>query len=204
MYRRRFIRRRRVFRKKRTFRRRFRRSLRTGAYTKRLFKLRRVVTINSAANEPTWQQFNDNPSLSQDWTAVSELFQMYRVNGLKLTWIPTFNASVLGTQANSIIVPLYYLHDTNMTITTIPSENQVLQYENLKIRNLTRMHSVYYKMARRINATAPGTLSTDGYSSVQNPQITQQIAILIPNLSSVGNSLGRFVITAYVSAKVRR
>lgn len=204
MFRRRFIRRRRVFRKKRNFRRRFRRTARTGAYTKRFFKLRRVVTIVTTANQPFWFQFNDNPSLSQDWVPVSELFQMYRVNGIKLTWIPTFNTNELGTQQNGILVPIYYLHDTNMSVTGIPSENEVLQYENLKIRNISKMHSVYYKMARRINATAPGTLSTDGYSSVQNPQVTQQIAMLIPNFSNTGNSIGRFVITAYISAKVRR
>lgn len=204
MFRKRFFRRKRIFPKKRTFRRRFRRTLRTGAYTKRLFKLRRVVNINTLGSEPNWTQFNDNPSLSQDWAPVSELFQLYRVNGIKLTWIPTFNVNQIGNQQTSIIVPMYYVHDTNMTITQIPSENTMLQYENLKIRNLAKMHTVYYKMARRINATAPGTLSTDGYSSVQSPQVTQQISLLVPNLSTVANTLGRMVVTAYVSAKVRK
>jgi hypothetical protein len=203
MFRRRFVRRRRVFRRKRNFRRPFRRTNRTGAYTKRFFKLRRVVNIVTTANQPFWFQFNDNPSQSQDWQPAADLFQMYRCNGIKLTWIPSFNTNELPP-ANQIIVPIYYVHDTNMTITQIPSENEILQYENLKYKSMARMHSVYYKMVRRINATAPGSLSIDGYSSVQSPQITQQIAMLIPNFSNAGLAAGRFVITQYLTFKVRK
>lgn len=196
--RRRFRRRRLRIKRKRVFKR-F-----TGAYSRRFFKLRRVVTVTHTANQPTFLQFNDNPSLSQDWVPVAELFQMYRVNGIKLTFVPAYTVNQQATAGSPINAPLYYVHDTNMTITAIPSENDMLQYENLKVKNILRMHSIYFKMARRINPTATTTLSTDGYSSVSNPQISQQIVALIPNISSNNLPIGRVVVTAYVSAKVRK
>ena len=62
-----------------------------GSMAKRFFKLRRVVGVTHTANQPIYLSFNDNPSLSQDWVSISALFQMYRVNGLKLTFIPAQN-----------------------------------------------------------------------------------------------------------------
>jgi len=205
VFRRRFKRRRPVRRFRRTFRRRFRarRANGMGPYAKRFFKLRRVVPIISVANGNKFDTFNDNPSLYQDWVPVSELFQMYRVNGIKLTWVPAFNVNQL-VNSNTTFSPQYLFHDSNISVTAAPSENDVMQYENLKIRPLNRMHSTYFKFSRRINATAPGTLSTDGYSSVQSPQVTQQICSLIPTVSTTAIPLGRFVCTMYISCKVRR
>lgn len=202
-----FKRRRPVRRFRRTFRRRFRgrRTNGMGAYAKRFFKLRRVIPVVSPGNINKFDSFNDNPSLYQDWVPVSDLFQMYRVNGIKLTWIPTFNTNALATTVGQF-TPMYMFHDTTNQISSPPSEDTVLQFENLRIRSISRMHSTYFKFSRRLNAAAPGTISPDGYNTVSAPQATQQICTLIPATtgSSTSVPLGRFVCTMYLSAKVRR
>ena len=197
---------RRRFKRKATgFRRRFRRVKRgLGSTAKRFFKLRRIVTVTMPAAQPLWLQFNDNPSLSQDWVQVSDLFQMYRVNGIKLQFIPGATVRELGSNT-TLFVPMYIVHDTNYMINSIPSENEMLQYEGMKIRPMNRMWSHYQKMARRINPTATTSLSTDGYSTVTNPQVTQQLSMLIPAIQSASAyTIGRIVVTAYVTAKIRR
>ena len=115
---------------RRPVRRRVRRGM--GAMAKRFFKLRRVVTITQTANQPVYHSFNDNPSLSQDWVSVSALFQMYRVNGLKLTFIPTSNTREFASASTPQFTPIYIVHDTNNTITSIPTEDKMLQYEGLR------------------------------------------------------------------------
>lgn len=201
-FRRRFAPKRRTFKRKRNFRRRFARRRGMGANAKRFFKLRQVLSIAVPSGQAYTIAITDNPSLSQDWVPVSDLFQLYRTNGIKLTYIPTTTNNPLNTAAG--YSPVYLIHDTNNTITTPITENEILQYENLRVQQVNRMWSRFWRMKRRINPTASTSISTNGYSSVTQPQITQNIRIFIPSMGTIANpTVGRLIVTYYVTAVSR-
>lgn len=113
-------------------------------------------------------QLNSLPN----YTEFTNLFDMYRINGVKVTFMPRGNSAEVGT--NQGIVKLFSAIDYDDN-TTPASLSEILQYETLKTTNSTRDHKRYIKpkLARVLyqagasNAYGAGT----GWIDCSNPQV---------------------------------
>jgi len=75
-----------------------------------LKRLSNLSGIGSNSSGIIWQMFTNNPSSFSDWSAISPLYQEYRVLGMKLTWIPNANnwgntTALAETQGLMILIP---------------------------------------------------------------------------------------------------
>lgn len=202
---------RRMFRKKkRNYRRRFmkrKRPIGSSPGAIRFFKLRRVYDLQLPAGGNNLNSYIDNnPNTAQDWSNVAGLFEMYRVAGIKLTFVPAANVNNVPVPLpvnNTRFRPVYIALDTNDQLPTV-NINNIIQYENLKIRNTYSMWSVYYKMKRRLPFAGTAAMSTSGYTSCQSPIATQGIIALFEGQQSqVVTDLGKMIVTMYICARNR-
>lgn len=201
--------RKRLYRRKRRFNRRYTRKRPVGSSPGaiRFFKLRRAYDILLPAGGQNLNSYIDNnPNQAQDWANVAGLFEMYRVAGIKLTFVPSGNVNSIPVNVpvnNSRFRPVYLALDTNDQLPSV-TVNSIVQYENLKIKNTFSMWSVYYKMKRRLPFSTTAAMSTSGYTSCQAPVATQGIIALFEGQQSQSQTdLGKMIVTMYVCARNR-
>lgn len=183
-------------------RHRARRSARKlGNDNKRFFKLKLVSTITSSGTGVITGGVVDDPSSAQDWASIVGLFDMYRVNAIKLKWIPDFNTNESGS-STAAFKPLYIVHDIDEFNNPLTSVNVAIQYENCKYKNMLRPWTYYRKMARTI---ADGTQTHDnkGYGDCDNVQPNQGIFWYGSGFSS-SVDYGTLLVTYYITAKGRK
>lgn len=197
------------YRKRRRFRRRrlrrYRRKKRVFSERVKIFKLRRVYdAVVLAAGASLNATVTDDPSNSQDWANIVGLFDMYRVAAIKVHFVPNANTREAPSVAGQFgFRPVYCAHDTDL-INVPLSVNNIIQYENMKVKNSFTPWVYYRKMARRITTTNQTTLDGRGYLSTTTPASTQQLLFLFENFNGPANYyFGRFVITHYVCARNR-
>ena len=201
--------RKRVVRRKKRFVRRHTRKRPVGSSPGaiRFFKLRRAYDVLLPSGGSNLNSYIDNnPNTAQDWANVAGLFEMYRVAGIKITFVPSGNVNPIPVNTpvnNSRFRPCYLVLDTNDQLPTV-TVNNIVQYENLKIRNTYSMWSVYYKMKRRLPFATTAAMSTSGYTSCQSPVATQGIIALFEGQQSTNQTdLGKMIVTMYVCARNR-
>lgn len=176
--------RRRVYRRRRIYRRpRVKRPLRLSKRPK-FFKLREYQTVSSTVGSETTIVIYDNPNTAVNWTDFTDLFDSFRVCAVKLRWIPNMNVSELSLTQTAFQSPVFIAYDKNSFISTVPSKEQLIQYENLKIKRVLGNWSVYYRMQRNIplntSLTTSYGVSTRGYQPTNAPTASQTIMMRIP------------------------
>jgi hypothetical protein len=175
-------------------------------------KLRELVQLVGQPNATFAQFITDNPSTARDWSSVAALFDSYRCCAIKLKYIPDFTQQSISDSLNAVDatstfynVPIYIFHDTNSVLNTTPSETgDVIEYENVKIKRLTRMFTYYRKMRRNIPIntllTTQVSISTRGYNLTTSPVATQTVCIYMPQYSGAASTrtvFGNLIITRY-------
>lgn len=188
-------------RKSKMVRRRRRRSIRKQTNDgKRFFKLKLVSTVTSDGTGLVKAGVLDEPSAAQDWTNVAALFDQYRVNAIKLKFIPESNLGIIGSTSYA---PLYIVHDPDEFVNPLTTVNSAIQYENCKFKNMYRPWTYYRKMAKTIAQTGAQTTDLKGYHDCDNPQPNQGIYWIgtgFPN----SLALGTLLVTYYITAKGRK
>lgn len=191
------------YRRKKRYTRKYTRAGR-GSKGVRFFKLRQVtnlvtsvggaVSFFNSANPS--DAFNNGGTDYEDWTNVYNLFDSFRVRAIKLKFIPSLPNDTSGTTAFS---PLYVGGDpdssTIMPVTTIL---EAVQYENMKVKNMFRPWSYYFKLPK------PGATPTLGWCDVASP--TQQLGMIWAYGTGfdISTGYGTMISTIYLQARDRR
>jgi hypothetical protein len=80
-------------RRGRIVKRRIQRPIGSGFLSERFFKLRSFLQVNeNAASASAIITIHDNPKFAVDFDSVAKLFDYYRVNSIKLKFIPAWTA----------------------------------------------------------------------------------------------------------------
>jgi hypothetical protein len=198
----------------RIYKRRIPRPIKGSGYSgKRFFKLKEVQTLAKIPSAVSTFHFTDNPNTAQDWNSFTSLFDSYRCCAIKLHYIPNSNVqnldSILSTNpyTNS---PLYIVHDMNQVITTALATNDIIQYENRRVKSLLRYWTYYAKMRRNVpintSLTTQVNIGTRGYQPTNNPSATQTVLIGCDSFGSSTTSVqfGTIIITYYCIGKEAR
>lgn len=167
---------------------------------KRFFKLKQMVSMTASGLGVVDSGVNDDPQNAQDWANVAALFDMYRVNAIKVKFIPSGNTAEVGVTPP--FQPLYAVYDPDSASQPLTAINDAIQYENCKFKNMYRPWTLYHKMNRTLG-TLPTVRDNKGYSDIDNPQPTQGIwwyGINFPANVIVGTLL----VTYYITAKGRK
>lgn len=173
-----------------------------GNDNKRFFKLKLVSRVSSDAGGIISAGVTDMPSSAQDWASIVGLFDMYRVNAVKLKFIPDSNTAFTDA-AQSVWRPLYIVHDMDEYVSPLTSVNVAIQYENCKYKNMLRPWTYYKKMARTISAAGSQTHDLKGYGDCDNPQPNQGIFWYGTGFTA-SVDYGTLLVTYYLTAKGRK
>jgi hypothetical protein len=113
---------------------------------------------------------DDNLADVGDFQSLATLFEWYRVNAIKVLYIPA-NISDTSTHFRAG----YIIHDTNsQAAPPTTSVEALIKYENCKVVNMQRKWKYYRKLYRRINGP---NFDNRGYINVANPEATQIILV---------------------------
>lgn len=196
--RRRFVRRRPIRRRFVLRRKRVPRSYRNNGI--RFFKF----TYNADVVNTTTTQIQDlvpsGGAAGGQFTAACALFNEYRVNGIKIRYVPRFN--VAPTNVTQSYAPILLFHDWNLSGTH--TRDQMQNFEATKYMDPFRTWT-YFRKARRIfSARSVATAlqnTTSGWLTTNTPTATQRI---LYNAQNNGvNPVGTFIITLYVGFRQR-
>lgn len=186
VYRRRAPRRKRAY-KKRMYRKRVPRSITNKVFSfKRQFE---AAGISLAAGAAISQVYSPSLGNLPSYTDFTNLFDMYRICGLKISLIPNINMqNVAGNPRFNIFSVIDY-NDLN-TLTVAQAE----QYQNCKRTVNTRTHSRYFKPRIAINQTdVSATAFTASYKtpwiSTQNTNIAHGFMKIISDVNPTASTL---------------
>lgn len=162
------------------------------------------VFSNTLAFQPTVVTVEDNPTESFEFAQLAPLYQMYRVNAIKIHYNPSYTVNQTSTSIDAYNRPVYCVHDTNDTLVPGINVNTLFGFQRLAIFNTLQPFSYYTRMKRRLNMSSVSVGSTDGYISTTSPIATQKIIMFIPGINLSALSYGIFTVSYYCSFKVRR
>jgi hypothetical protein len=148
--------------------------------------------------------YPDNPNSSVDWSNVQNLFQCYKVNAMKIRFVPTVTADKAFDY-----VPGYVSHDINRTTFSSITPENMMVYENCKFVNMARVWQNYRKMNINVPSDAAVKLTTRAYISTASPTATQIFMVyvkypLCTGWSFAGKTVGYIMTTWYVTAYGRQ
>jgi hypothetical protein len=185
----------------------------SGYSGKRFFKLREILRLQQTPKSQTAALIYDNPSTANDWASFASLFDSYRCCAVKLRYTPYMNVQDLNDSIASnanVQVPLYVYHDMNTIVTTTPSYDDVIQYENLRVKRSLSTWTYYTKMRRNIpintSLSTQVSIGSRGYIPCNTPVSAQTVVIYFPSFGS-GNSnvnTSHLLITYYCIGKEAR
>lgn len=171
---------------------------------KAFFKIRTTDTATSSVAGVIDQSININdPSAAQDFSNVATLYDSYKVNFIKVQWIPLYDFTASSTVVNNYGI---FLHDFDSTASTIGSNAIAIQYENAKFFDMKRRFTYFVRYVPRITGSEAGTNSTiyqGGYMDLADGINVGKIFLYAENLTA-SSSYGRLIITWYITAKNRR
>lgn len=222
------LRRRRYLRKKRIFRK----LSRPGN-----IKLCKIHSTFTASNQPgPWKlDFFDGDvvqvKMFRQWTSI---YDKFKLKGIRIEWFPGALPTITSPTTQPLWGPCGYCHDTNTglkggdgatvypyeaAINNVENFNDLFTYENARIRDAGRRHSVYFKIKTQLPQFYAGSgedafhpewyplpdikgwlptrmfVNPPGDDNVRHP-ITQTIRALFPQ-----DAYGVFKVTYYVMFK---
>lgn len=202
------IRRRRVFR-----RRRIHRPIGAGDLGKRFMKLTNVVTANTTTTVFVNYYFDNEPSVSADWSPLTALFDYYKVNAMSVTFIPhfdtTFNLQTTTPSVTAQFNPVYMFADDNHPSPSgVPPLSVITGYENMRVKSANRK-CVYYRKYRNrtiaIDNQNVDVIDLRGYRRTSDPQASAYINFFFASAPNPSTSFqfGTFIIRYYCTFKNR-
>lgn len=103
-----------------------------------------------------------------DWASIKSLYDSFRLCALKLEWLPVANTNYASGGQTAGPSPLYYpsiyrvfdVDNPGVTGVTIPSVDEMEEYEKCKMKNPYRPFKWYFKCPKySVNPGVGGTLS---------------------------------------------
>ena len=85
----------------------------SGFMAKRFFKLKQFLELSQTGTNAIVTTVHDNPANAVDLSGVRDLFDCYRVNAIKLKFIPAWTAQTLQTATSVRFRAAYIFHDIN-------------------------------------------------------------------------------------------
>ncbi len=149
-------------------------------------------------------KFTDMPNA----TEFSNLFDLYKINLIKITFVPTATSADANPNATQIFMP-NLMSVLDYTDAAAPSGiNELMQYPNCRRTKLTRQHTRIFKP--RVLQDVVGQGATTGYNSKPWPYVSFGIDVTgygikwgldqVFNVASGGIGVDRYV-TYYFSCK---
>lgn len=170
----------------------------SGMNGKRFFKLKHQEQMVSSGTGIYSGYFNNSPTTYLDFSHVAELFDVYKVAALKVKFVP----SRPNDESTTVTYrPIYIAGDPD-TSAAFTSVDQPIQYENMKVYDLSRPWKYYYKIPTRTQVTGSTILLKGGYIDTQYTTPSASIRMWAEGLS-LSENYGTFIVTAYVVAKQR-
>lgn len=188
------------YRKRRMIKSYLRRKSKKGNLT--VTKLRQVynAAFDSAGSIDFYPHVLD-PTGLEDWASYQAIYDSFRVYAVKIKFIPSLPND---TSINTAFRPIYYTFDVDST-SPPNSVSDVIQYENLKVKNLYRPHSVYYRVPRYTSGgQGSAAVLAGGFFDVNTtPPQNGVIGCYAENID-ISQNYGTFVVTFYIGFKNRR
>lgn len=167
----------------------------------RFFKLRQVVTLASSAGViDSTTSFNNDPSLAQDWGALTTLFDSYKVSAMKIKYQPVAPNDEYATRINN---PLYVVADCDTPTNPITSANVAIQYENCKMMDSVKPWSYYYKYPKQTSSANNLVILAGGYRDIAVTTASAGIFVWGNGLTTAV-TYGIVIVTYYIACKNRR
>lgn len=170
------------------------------------YKLRGFYTVSSTGGGAINNGFRitqpdafDSANALQDWTSLSNLYDEFRVTGIKLTWIPSFPND---TSATTAYRPLYVIMDTD-SVGLSPTDNQCLQYDNCQIKDMSKKFTVYYRIPKLIN-NAGSNVSEPGWMDTASPTATGSIYLARQASLTASAAYGTVILEYYILCRIRK
>jgi len=163
-------------------------------------KLRNLVTITANVGGVIAGYWNDNPSACYDWSSLASLFDLYRVESIKVKFIPQLPND---TSSTSGFFPLMVAFDQDSPATTPASKQELLEYENCKVKNMYMPWSIKYNVPRVAGTTTDVYTDKDGFIDIGG--VTAFSALRFYGDSfDVSQDYGDIIVELVVSFKNRR
>lgn len=185
-----------------------------------LRKLRVVHDITTVGGEATGfislsnilYSLNATNVANADYTACSTLYDSVRPCGVKISWIPESNTSIVATSGASYS-QIYTATDYNDTLFTAPlftnTRANLIEYNNMKYKNVLRPQKWYFKLKKQPQnlSLLPATSGTPatygdvlmepqsklGYFSVKNMQgVDPSGAVTAKDIQAIWPNAGIF------------
>lgn len=177
-----------------------------------------VATPISTTYALGWSYWNYTFPLSalQGYTEFTNLFGKYRINAVKLTFMPFFSGNDYAQAANSTVYAenprVHYIVDTSGTSASqVDTEAEMLEFANVRtVRNPTKSFSIYIRNPCVHLGTASGVTIVGGapkakqWIDTANYNIVHHgcsIGMVIPGGASTGAWKFQVVIKYYMQFK---
>lgn len=184
----------------------------TGTYARGLipkygsFKLRGVLDLSSSgagiinnAYRITQPDSIDGAGTAlTDWTSLSNLYDEFRVSGIKIQFVPKLpndTSSAVSYQ------PIYCFMDTDSAALS-PTVAACVGYDNCKVYNLYRPFKRYMKVPKLIN-TAASTVGYPGWMDTASPAATGGFYLHAESLTN-STDYGQIILTYYIKTHNRK
>lgn len=172
-------------------------------------KLRLLYNVsNTLANQVDTAFKVADVATAQDWSNYSEIYDTFRVCGMKLKFIPYANTVSFSETASSPFLSFnaaFVAWDPDSTTTaTMNTQDEIIQYENCKIKNVLRPFT-YYVKCPKITSDGTSYMFNGGYCDVNTASsLPGLIGMVCFNNYSQSEPIGQGIVTFYVSFKNRR
>lgn len=169
VYRRRRTYRRKTYGRKRNYRRRFRRTYRTNRRGQKIYMFTRhldygELVVNAATGAA--QGYNFSLSDLPNYTEFTNLYDQYKINAVKICFIPQQTMSNSLSTANSAQAYVRFFSAIDYDDTTVTGPDDLRQYQNCKYTPIYRRHKRFiykpkivdsssYTLSPWISTTAP-------------------------------------------------
>ena len=98
---------------------------------------------------------------------IKQLFDSYRVESVKITWIPYFNVNAPANLATGTMPPFYILFDPDDSGLAAQDKNAFITHKTFKMKQSGRKWTYTFKPPRKVGVTPAGALLTGGFMNVQ-------------------------------------
>lgn len=137
-----------------------------------------------------------------NYSEFTNLFDLYKINAVRVKFMPTFNDEPLGTSRLGLF---HVAFDPNGVSSGSVTLDGVLQYQNLKTRRLDQMLTYYCKPCIESpvynSAVSSGYGPTRRWIDTNNPSVPHYGLLLAYQSQGIQTPSWRVVVTYYLTTK---
>lgn len=160
--------------------------------------------INHGFRMTTPDTFDGSNSVT-DWTSAANLYDEYRVRGLKLKFVPQRpNDPTIATvtPSNAVLYQPVYVFADYDSVGLSPTVASCVGYDNLRIKDLTRPWKAYYRIPKMANYGS-STISRPGWMDTASTTTTGAVYMHAESVTP-GLQYGKVILTYYVTFHNRK